>query len=511
MLKVYVISASNLPPADSNGKSDPYVVLYSVDKNRFRFGKTQTINETLDPVWDPLLKKPFTCPFTRARSIVFDIYDKDTLSKDDFLGTAEFDLQIHPIGQPVTLDVDNQCAKTKRPPKIVVEVDYPAQIFPEDKNIKIHHLTFSLSYDPLIPLSTHSHPPELSFIAIHEETKLLERIYRGMTPPAGLMYDSTPQHVGPTGRTQVVRINLGKCKNITLVPLVSSNLFRGKITVQYCGFAKEPVKDDIRVVDKKELNCGTLISQSSVQTIDDGLYSLGSLIKITNGQYTFTEFEGTQCKTNYLEFANTFGSDYTGFSQRYNISFEQSYSLNAIAEFHGISIPDEITFGLGWSGAKDLDTFALTLDGKYHVIGKVSASKPKFENCIYHHGDAKKGVEGGDAEQISVKLSKCPSTIKSICIFANYKAGKLCDVQNVYMRMISGHGENEGKELIYLPIVARKKQDSLLFAVLYPTKKGSWELFPAARLFESGTPDGAKDYIEEFFEISGIVEDVIEE
>ena len=49
MLKVYVISAKNLPAGDSNGLSDPFVVLNSVDKNKYRFGKTKVINQTLNP------------------------------------------------------------------------------------------------------------------------------------------------------------------------------------------------------------------------------------------------------------------------------------------------------------------------------------------------------------------------------------------------------------------------------------------------------------------------------
>ena len=514
MLKVYVISAKNLPAKDSNGLSDPYVVLYSLDKHKFRFGKTPEIKETLNPSWDPLLKTPYQCPFTRTKSIIFDIWDKDKVSKDDYIGTAEFDLLMHPIGQPVTLDVDNVSVPTKRPPKIVVQVDFPSSIFPnlpEPKLLeKIHHITFSLAYDTVIPVSSHNRPPELSFIAIHKKNKLMERVYGGMTPPHGIRFDSMAQHIGPSGRTQVVRINIKKSPDITYIPLVNSNFYRGRITVQYCGFMKEPVKDDYRLVEKKDLNCGYLIESSFVDTIDEGLYSLGSTMSITNGKVTFKKFEhGELCSTNYTDLVAAIDNEYASYSQRYNISFGENYSLTKISEFHKIQFPQSIIFGLGWKGAKDLDTFAIIVDDKWHCSAEVTGSKKNFKDCIIHQGDSKSGNDASDSERIVVNLKKKPEGVKAICICATYKGGTFSEIPSIYMRVLAPLETGE-KELLYLPVVAKKKQNSLLFAVLYQTREGKWDLFPLSRLFEAKDIKETKEYIEEFFEISGIVEDVIE-
>ena len=512
MLKVYVISAKNLPASDSNGLSDPYVILYSNDKNKFRFGRTNVANDTLNPAWDPILKSPFTCPFTRATSIIFDIFDKDRVSKDDFIGTAEFDLLMHPIGQPVTLDIDNVSIPTKRPPKLVVQVDYPTANFPQSPDAqKIHHITFSLTYDPFIPITSHTRPPELSFIAIHESSKLLERVYGGMTPPPGIRFDSTPLHIGPGGRTQVVRLNLQKTGDLTIIPLINSNFFRGTISVQYSGFLKEPVKDDYRLVDKKELNCGYLINTSSVDVLEDGLYSLGSILTLKQGKYQFKSFEGGMCSTNYTDIAANINKEYTKYSQRYNISFGENYSLNKIAKFHNIELPKSIIFGLGWKGAKDLDTFAIIIDNNWHCMGEVTSSKKKFNDLVVHQGDAKSGKDGIDAERILVNLTKSTENAKAICICANYKSGNFTEIPNVYMRVIAPlDSKGKEKELMYLPVVAKRKQNSLLFVVLYQAKNGKWDFFPLSRLFEAKDLSGVKDYIEEFFELSGIVEDVIQ-
>lgn len=508
MLKVYVISGKNLPAADSNGLSDPYVVIHSVDGNKFRIGTTSVIKQTLNPSWDPLLKSPFTCPYTRARSFLFEIWDKDSISKDDFLGTAHFDLEIHPIGQPVCLDVENVQIPTLRPPKIVVQVDHPQSNFPQaDGQPKVHHITASLTYDPPIPFSSHLHPPSLSLIAIHHDSKMLERIVGGMTPPRGIMVDVVPQHVGPTGWTQVIRMNIAAAKGMTIVPMIRNNFYKGTITLNFCGFQKEPKKDNVRVCDTKGSNSGVLLYSTSVSNVDQ-LSTLGSLIKFTD-KYEFEKIEPLSiADEDYMSLAKSFGIDPLKYSLRFNISLGQSYSLMEVSRFHNIEFPKQIKFGLGWSGSKDLDSFAMLIGEDYKVCGEVSGHSKKQHQFIKHMGDATSGSDDKDTESIICQLDKAPPNIKAIAILASYPNGSFNQVQNIYMRVTTPVNGTE-KELMYMPIVAKKRQNSLLFAVMYRTANGSWDLFPASKLFEASGSHAMKDYCNEFFEISGIVEDVI--
>jgi hypothetical protein len=108
-LAVLVKEGKNLAAADVNGKSDPYVVVkYNGKKN-----KTDVRKETLDPVWNETMHFPYAEGHRmtfKARDnsdhvlfsffivsstsacmwlTVFQVWDKDTIGKDEFLGKIE--------------------------------------------------------------------------------------------------------------------------------------------------------------------------------------------------------------------------------------------------------------------------------------------------------------------------------------------------------------------------------------------------------------------------------------
>lgn len=48
-VEIGIIRAENLPAGDSNGLSDPYVVVYLGSQD---VARTSTVTETLNPVWN---------------------------------------------------------------------------------------------------------------------------------------------------------------------------------------------------------------------------------------------------------------------------------------------------------------------------------------------------------------------------------------------------------------------------------------------------------------------------
>jgi len=82
-LIIYQIDCFNLAPKDSNGLSDPYVILNVSGKKM----KTRFIEKTLNPKW-PDLNWSFKCDSTQSVNI--EVWDKDPLAKDDFEGLVEF-------------------------------------------------------------------------------------------------------------------------------------------------------------------------------------------------------------------------------------------------------------------------------------------------------------------------------------------------------------------------------------------------------------------------------------
>ena len=77
-----------MPAADSEGTSDPFVEVWTTDKNKSR---TPVVDDNCNPIFFSTLEVyyDFTMP-SEAPPIVLNIWDKDEgiLATDDFIGRA---------------------------------------------------------------------------------------------------------------------------------------------------------------------------------------------------------------------------------------------------------------------------------------------------------------------------------------------------------------------------------------------------------------------------------------
>ncbi|XP_056144940.1 fer-1-like protein 6 [Lampris incognitus] len=89
LVRVYIVSASNLHPSDSDGKSDPYIIL--------RLGKTEIkdrdnyIPKQLNPVFGRSFEIQAMFPKESLLSVL--IYDYDMVGGDDLIGETHIDLE----------------------------------------------------------------------------------------------------------------------------------------------------------------------------------------------------------------------------------------------------------------------------------------------------------------------------------------------------------------------------------------------------------------------------------
>ncbi|XP_042320398.1 fer-1-like protein 6 [Sceloporus undulatus] len=89
LIRVYIVAAFNLSPADPDGKSDPYIVL--------RLGKTEIkdrdnyIPKQLNPIFGRSFEIQATFPKESLLSVV--IYDYDMIGSDDLIGETKIDLE----------------------------------------------------------------------------------------------------------------------------------------------------------------------------------------------------------------------------------------------------------------------------------------------------------------------------------------------------------------------------------------------------------------------------------
>uniref|UniRef100_A0A8C2PH98 C2 domain-containing protein n=1 Tax=Capra hircus TaxID=9925 RepID=A0A8C2PH98_CAPHI len=89
LIRVYIVAAFNLSPADPDGKSDPYIVI--------KLGKTEIkdrdkyIPKQLNPVFGRSFEIQATFPRESLLSVL--IYDHDLIGTDDLIGETRIDLE----------------------------------------------------------------------------------------------------------------------------------------------------------------------------------------------------------------------------------------------------------------------------------------------------------------------------------------------------------------------------------------------------------------------------------
>lgn len=104
-LRVEVLDAQDLPSADKNGKSDPYVKFVLNGEDVF---KSKTQKKTLNPAWNEFFE--ITVPSRTAAKFKATVWDWDFADKPDVLGAADIELdQLEPFkAQEVRLKLDGK-------------------------------------------------------------------------------------------------------------------------------------------------------------------------------------------------------------------------------------------------------------------------------------------------------------------------------------------------------------------------------------------------------------------
>ncbi|XP_075757576.1 fer-1-like protein 4 isoform X2 [Pelodiscus sinensis] len=89
LVRVYIVKAMNLAPADANGKADPYVVV-TLGKEQ-RDTKDRYIPKQLNPVFGEVLELSISFPMESELTV--SIFDHDLVGSDDLIGETKIDLE----------------------------------------------------------------------------------------------------------------------------------------------------------------------------------------------------------------------------------------------------------------------------------------------------------------------------------------------------------------------------------------------------------------------------------
>eukprot|EP00927_Polykrikos_kofoidii_P006930 TRINITY_DN12821_c1_g1_i3.p1 TRINITY_DN12821_c1_g1~~TRINITY_DN12821_c1_g1_i3.p1 ORF type:complete len:423 (+),score=68.02 TRINITY_DN12821_c1_g1_i3:94-1362(+) len=128
-LKISIISAKGLPPADPNGKSDPFCVCQLIGKP-YSKSSTKIKAKTLDPKWDEDFDDKYR--YEEGDSILFELFDYDKGGKCDVLGKCVLEgSSFHKVGgfdgELQVIDTEKGYSPTLRVKVIVNDLENRAE------------------------------------------------------------------------------------------------------------------------------------------------------------------------------------------------------------------------------------------------------------------------------------------------------------------------------------------------------------------------------------------------
>uniref|UniRef100_A0A674K2Y2 C2 domain-containing protein n=1 Tax=Terrapene triunguis TaxID=2587831 RepID=A0A674K2Y2_9SAUR len=89
LVRVYIVKATNLAPADPNGKADPYVVVTLGQEKKDT--KDRYIPKQLHPVFGEVMELSISFPMESELTV--SIFDHDLVGSDDLIGETKIDLE----------------------------------------------------------------------------------------------------------------------------------------------------------------------------------------------------------------------------------------------------------------------------------------------------------------------------------------------------------------------------------------------------------------------------------
>uniref|UniRef100_A0A8D0DJR1 C2 domain-containing protein n=1 Tax=Salvator merianae TaxID=96440 RepID=A0A8D0DJR1_SALMN len=89
LVRIYIVKATNLSPADPNGKADPYLIVKIGDQQKDT--KERYIPKQLNPVFGEVLEMSISFPMESELTV--SVFDHDLVGSDDLIGETKIDLE----------------------------------------------------------------------------------------------------------------------------------------------------------------------------------------------------------------------------------------------------------------------------------------------------------------------------------------------------------------------------------------------------------------------------------
>jgi len=477
-----IVEAKDLFAHDSNGLSDPFVVIppnqpgiTNLPKKGF---KSHIKKKTLNPVWNEEFN--LNCNLDKYPDIKIEVYDDNLLGKDVLIGECTLNLEwmcgtkmkLHEEWLDLHLMVKDK--KTKQKNEIMKgQVHIKVVLPPEPLTNPNRSVQTNILFQPgtWVPVledvvnvglgwdftGGETFDLDGSVTAFDYDLNPIESVYYGNL--SGI--SNSVLHHGDNltgegnGDDEVITIGLDRVPNNVKLLAVTVNSYKSNSMTK--------AKSGTIRLYTNTTGLGKYILSRSKDCI--GLL-LGLFERDSSNNRWFFQVMADPIEGNVV--TNSYDS-MKELLKTYNDKFIEETICNYIP-LH--PIPNEIVFewnrwipienqltyvGLGWDIQRgmvyDLDAGIIVFDVNNQIVETIYHNNKKSKDgAIHHHGDNKNGSGDGDDEKISINFPKLDSNVNSMAVVLNsFKGNVLSGIKGGFMRLfydkgpIGCHLLNEGR------------------------------------------------------------------
>ncbi|OHT01898.1 hypothetical protein TRFO_31189 [Tritrichomonas foetus] len=526
MYKIHVVKASNLPSADRNGLSDPFVVIYAkTSDGKIKIGQTKVVKKNLNPDWDSSLQKPFFVYTPLVKELKFKVYDKDVIGKDK-LGSLKFESQFatplnsFPIKSKRAFNNGLQFNDSNWPTLTVsVQLISDRSAFEDRKKgelNKYQRVGYMLEFNPPLPAGKRN--TNLSFLAF-------DRVDGGMARrlPRQCNFDDRGVKVKyPTtdfqsGWSPVATLNLPKLEthlfsNVQFyyIPVIEVEDYSGVITLLCFGISKDCAHKACLLYDEPiELHVGP--GQKEIVNSLTSFHLHDCYNTLEHSDFTKTIGETRiylSSLENFYAFANCVKKvvlpPETKIFNRLELDVDKAITLRYASQFHQRPLPEKLIFYADWNSTSGhtLDEGIQVFDKDFNPLGMICSKHEKaFDKSLEWKIDRTQKYDQFKNETLylRVNLSGLPKEARFVALaLAGYSNSEWPMKYGGFFRIIE-----EDSLFEFVNMTARYKGHctGVNICVLWKMDNGDWAVLPMLKSFtHSGFTKGLKLHFEKIRE-----------
>ena len=482
-LNLEIIEAKDLLAHDSNGFSDPYVLipdqigLYNAPKKGY---KTHTLKKTLNPVWNQSFQ--IICDPKKIPDIKFQVYDYNFITKDVVIGEGGINLEwlcgskIKFHEEWIKLSLMKKDKKTKQYNKIIKgEIHIKITIPPEplsrpNQNVRTDIPLIPGNWIPILDSIVNvglgwdftggeTFDLDASVTGFDNNLKPIESVYYSHLSGLGgsVLHHGDNVTGEGEGDDEVITIGLDRVPNNITYLTVTVNSYKGNSIIKAkSGFIRLYTNSNGigKYILSRGKDCiGLLLGLFERDVSNLNRWFFRVMIDPIEGNIVTKSYESM--KTLLRTYTKNFIEETVNkYIPLHPLPYEILFKTDI-----WIPINSQFTFvGLGWDLQRDvvydLDASLIVFDMNNQIMEIIYHKNVKSaDGSIYHYGDNKTGQGEGDDEIISINFPNLNQNVSSMAVVINsFKGNNLTGIRGGFIRLFYEKGPigcyllNEGRE-----------------------------------------------------------------